>query len=523
MKEKNLKITIGLMSFALIGLIVVQFYWITNAIKLEKKLFDYSVNEALSLVVKKISQSETERHVAHKFIKPSDDDVVIMNSDSVHSARIVSRGKTRSVSNYNFVTTDSNIILNIESFGDDDSSLFSVQVQSVTGDDTISRTEKKVITYVNVDSLKIHKEKFVSEVVEDLLWITETKSVEERLNKIELNNQLKFELENKGINAGYVFAVRSEERDSILFINDATQKSEIEESIYKARLFPEEIYKTPDYLLLFFPNRTGYLLGSMSTLLVLSTVFILAIIFLYYTTVKMLIRQKKISEIKNDLINNITHEFKTPISTISLASEALKEPGLKNDETQTHKYSSIIKEESTRLQSMVDSLLETALLEKAEYKLEKSDVDIHSVIEQEVGRKVLVNKNLESNIKVELLATNYIIFADRLHITNIISNILDNAIKFSNKEPQINIRIEDVESGIQILIKDNGIGIDKNQQKKIFDTFYRVPTGNIQNTRGYGIGLSYVKKLVEAHGGTISVKSKSGNGTTFKLFLLDGR
>jgi two-component system phosphate regulon sensor histidine kinase PhoR len=338
-----------------------------------------------------------------------------------------------------------------------------------------------------------------------------------------LNNQLKSELENKGIYAGYVFAVRSVERDSILFINDVSQKSDVENTIYKARLFPEELYKSPDYLLLLFPNRTGYLLGSMSTSLILSTLFILAIIFLYYTTVKMLIRQKKISEIKNDLINNITHEFKTPISTISLASEALIEPGLKSDEIQTQKYSSIIRDESTRLQSMVDSLLETAMFEKAEYNLEKSDVDIHTIIEQEVDRKLLIHKNLESNIKMDLLATNNILFADRLHIINIFSNILDNAIKFSNKEPQINIKTENVESGFQISVTDNGIGIDKNQQKKIFDTFYRVPTGNIQNTRGYGIGLSYVKKLVEAHGGTISVKSKSGDGTTFKLFFPDGK
>jgi two-component system phosphate regulon sensor histidine kinase PhoR len=523
MKEKNLKITIGLMSIALIGLIVVQFYWITNAIKLEEKLFDYSVNEAMNLVVKKISRGETARQVVHKFIKPYDDDVIIMERDSFHSANIVSRNKIRTSSNYNFVTSDSDIILNIESINNDDSSLISVQVESVTGDDTLSRTEKKVIAYVNVDSVKIHKEKIVSEVVDDLLWITETKNVEERLDKSELNNQLNAELKNKGINTEYVFAVKSEKRDSIYFNNDAALKPDLETSIYKARLFPEELHNSPDYLLLFFPNRTGYLLGSMSTLLILSTLFIIAIIFFYYTTVQMLIRQKKITEIKNDLINNITHEFKTPISTISLASEALKEPGLRNGEIQTQKYSSIIKEESLRLQSMVDSLLETAMLEKDKYKLEKSDVDIHSVIEQEVDRKILVHNNLVSNIKRELLATNHILFADRLHITNIISNILDNAIKFSSKEPQINIRTENIDSGIQISVKDNGIGIDKNQQKKIFDTFYRVPAGNIQNTRGYGIGLSYVKKIVEAHAGTISVKSKSGIGSTFKIFFPDVR
>jgi two-component system phosphate regulon sensor histidine kinase PhoR len=523
MKEKNLKITIGLMSIALIGLIVVQFYWIANTIKLEEKLFDYNVNESITSVVKNISKNESARDVVNKIMKPFDDDVIIMNNDTLNSARIISSEMSRSVSGYSFKTNDSNLILNIQRLGNDDSSLISVQVKSATEDDTTITKEKRVITYLNVDSLQFHKEKIVSEVVEDLLWITETKNVEERLNKKELNHQLKTEFGNKGIHASYVFAVKSEKRDTIFFINDVAQKTDIENSIYKARLFPEELYKSPDYLMLFFPNRTGYLLGSMSAVLILSTLFIMAIIFLYYTTVKILFRQKKITEIKNDLINNITHEFKTPISTISLASEALKEPGLKSDETQTQKYSSIIKEESTRLQSMVDALLETAMLEKAEYNLEKSEIDIHSIIEREVDRKVLIHKNLESNIKMEMLAINHILFADQFHITNIISNILDNAIKFSNKEPQIIIRTDNVEGGIQILVTDNGIGIDKNQQKKIFDTFYRVPTGNIQNTRGYGIGLSYVKKLVEAQGGIISVKSESGDGTTFKLFFPYGR
>lgn len=522
MKEKNLKITIGLMSAALFGLIAVQFYWITNAIELEEKLFDYNVNEAMNSVVKKISQNETVKYIAHKIIKSSDEDIRLVSNDSLHSARIINRGKTKSVTSFNFATCDSNLILDVERSGNNDSSLISLQVYSIIGDDKAIIKEKRVITSVNIDLLKTYKERIVSEVVENLLWITETKNVEERLNKSEIDNQLTAELKNKGINAGYIFAVKSEKRDSLFFINNTEQISELENSIYKARLFPEELYKSPDYLVLFFPNRTSYLLRSMSTVLLLSGLSILAIIVLYYRTVKMLIRQKKISEIKNDLINNITHEFKTPISTISLASEALIEPGLINDETRTQKYSSIIKEESIRLQSMVDSLLDTAMLENGEYYLEKREIDIHSIIKQEVNRKILVQQDLKSNIKMKLIADNHMLFADQLHITNIFSNILDNAIKYSWEKPQINISTEDVDNGIQILIADNGIGIGKNQQKKIFDTFYRVPTGNIQNTRGYGIGLSYVKKLVESHNGKISVKSKPDEGTTFKLFFPNG-
>jgi len=233
--------------------------------------------------------------------------------------------------------------------------------------------------------------------------------------------------------------------------------------------------------------------------------------------------QKKVAEIKNDLINNITHEFKTPISTIALAAEALKEPELNKDRAAIEKYSTMIEEENDRLKNMVDSLLNTALIENGEYSLEKSEIDINSLIENLVNRNKLRLETTNGEIILELLAEDHQIFADQHHITNILNNIIDNAIKYSSHKPLIKISSVNEGEGISISISDNGIGIDKHQQKKIFDTFYRVPTGNIQDVRGYGIGLSYVKKLVEAHGGTITVESKLNKGTIFNLFLPHGR
>ncbi|MGB5847683.1 MAG: HAMP domain-containing sensor histidine kinase, partial [Ignavibacteriaceae bacterium] len=290
-------------------------------------------------------------------------------------------------------------------------------------------------------------------------------------------------------------------------------------SSYKAQLFPEEVFRSANYLILSFPNRTGYLLRSVSTTLLISLLFIFSIIFLYFKTVKILIRQKKVAEIKNDLINNITHEFKTPISTIALAAEALQEPDLNKDKVAIEKYSSMIEEENNRLRNMVDSLLNTALLENGEYGLEKSEVDIHALIKNVVSRNKLRLATANAEIILELLADDHQVIADQHHITNILNNIIDNAIKYSSHKPLIKICSVNKSDGITILISDNGIGIDKHQQKKIFDTFYRVPTGNIQDVRGYGIGLSYVKKLVEAHGGTITVESKLNKGTTFNLYL----
>jgi len=523
MKEKSLKIIIGLMSIALLGLIAVQIYWIKNAIELEKKLFDYNVNDAMHSVVKKISQHESAAYVVHKLIKPDTDDVFVIKKDILNKENIVLREKNVWVSSYNYEIQDSDVVIRMEVSEGDDSSKVMVEINVNEDGHKIGITEIRKLLSVQIDSIKVYKEKFVKEVVEELILIGETQNVEERINERELNNYIKINLMNNGISADFIYGVKSQERDTILFLKDADQISLLKESSYIARLFPEEIFRSANYLVLSFPNRTGYLLRSVFTVLLISSLFIFSIIFLYYKTVKILIRQKKVAEIKNDLINNITHEFKTPISTIALAAEALKEPELNKDRVAMEKYTTMIEEENDRLKNMVDSLLNTALIENGEYCLEKSEIDMHSLIKNLVNRNKLRLETTNGEIILELQAEDHQVFADQHHITNILNNIIDNAIKYSSRKPLIKISSVNKGDGISISISDNGIGIDKHQQKKIFDTFYRVPTGNIQDVRGYGIGLSYVKKLVEAHGGTISVESKLNKGTTFNLFLPHGR
>jgi len=523
MKENNLKIIIGLMSIALIGLIAVQIYWIKNAIEFEEKLFDYNVNDAMHSVVKKISKHESAAYVVNKLIKPNTDDVFIFKSDLLNNEDVVLREKSAWVSSYNYIVCDSDIVVRLDASENNDSTKVIVEISSTKRGHKIGITEKIILSSVQMDSIKVYKEKFVSEVVEELILIGETHNVEERINKRELNNYIKINLINNGISADFIFGVKSERRDTILFVKNAEQISELKESLYRAQLFPEELFRPANYLVLSFPNRTGYLLRSVSTVLLISALFIFSIIFLYYKTVQILIRQKKVAEIKNDLINNITHEFKTPIATITLAAEALKEPELNKDRVAIEKYSTMIGEESDRLKNMVDSLLNTALIENGEYSLEKNEIDIHALIKNLVNRNKLRLETANGEIILELLADDHQVIADQHHITNILNNIIDNAIKYSRQKPLINISSVDKGVGISISISDNGIGIDKHQQKKIFDTFYRVPTGNIQDVRGYGIGLSYVKKLVEAHGGTITVESKLNKGATFNLYLPHGR
>ena len=523
MREKKLKIIIGLMSVALLGLTAVQIYWIKNAIELEEKLFDFKVNDAMQSVVKKISQNESAEFVVHKLIKPDTDDVFIIKNDYVNKEDVVHKEKRTWVSSYNYDVGDSDVVIRMETRSNDESSNVFVEINSTKDGNKIGRTEIRKLSSLQIDSIKVHKEKFVNEVVEELILIGETQNVEERIDESELNKNLKIKLMNNGISTDYIFGIKSEGRDTVLFLKNDDQIRELNESLYKAQLFPEEVFRSANYLILSFPNRTGYLLRSVSTMLLISSLFILSIIFLYYKTVKILIRQKKVAEIKNDLINNITHEFKTPISTIALAAEALQEPDLNKDKAAIDKYSSMIEEENDRLKNMVDSLLNTALLENGEYSLNKSEIDIHSLIKNLISRNKLRLETENAEILLELLAEEHQVIADQHHFINILNNIIDNAIKYSGEKPLIKISSVNTNDGISISISDSGIGIDKHQQKKIFDTFYRVPTGNIQDVRGYGIGLSYVKKLVKAHDGTITVVSKLNKGTTFNLYLPYGR
>jgi two-component system phosphate regulon sensor histidine kinase PhoR len=523
MNEKKLKVIIGLMSIALLGLIAVQIYWIKNAIELEEKLFDYNVNDAMQSVVNKISKYESADYIVHKLIKPETDDVIIIKNNNVNKEDVVLKEKKTWVSSYNYDVGDSDVVVRMEASSSDDSSNVLVKINSTKDGNKIGITEIKKLSSVQIDSIKVYKEKFVNEIVEELILIGETQNVEERIDESELNKTIKINLINNSISADYIFGVKSEGRDTILFIRNVDQISELKESSYKAQLFPEEVFRSANYLILSFPNRRGYLLRSVSAVLLISALFIFSIIFLYYKTVKILIRQKKVAEIKNDLINNITHEFKTPISTIALAAEALQEPKLNKDEAAVEKYSTMIEEENNQLRNMVDTLLNTALIENGVHSLEKSEIDIHSLIQNLVNRNKLRLETANAEIILELLADDHQLFADQHHITNILNNIIDNAIKYSGHNPVIIISTVNKNNGISISISDNGIGIDKHQQNKIFDTFYRVPKGNIQDVRGYGIGLSYVKNMVKAHGGTITVESKLNKGTTFNLYLPHGR
>ena len=250
-----------------------------------------------------------------------------------------------------------------------------------------------------------------------------------------------------------------------------------------------------------------------------AVLFTLIIAAAFFVTIRTLIRQKKVSEIKNDFINNMTHEFKTPLATISLAVDALKNEKVLHDKEKSQYFTNIIKEENKRMNKQVETILQAALLEKNEVQLNLRELSAHNLIESATNNIALPIEQRGGSLTVNLAAARDTIMVDEVHFTNLINSMLDNAVKYSKENPVVRLTTSNAGNNLKILIQDEGIGMNKETLSKIFEKFYRAHTGNVHNVKGFGLGLSYVKTMVEAHGGSIKAESVPGKGSTFSITI----
>ena len=271
------------------------------------------------------------------------------------------------------------------------------------------------------------------------------------------------------------------------------------------------------YFAIYFPEKSSYLIGQMTIWLFSSSILLVVIVFFGYT-LWVILKQKRLSEIKNDFINNMTHEFKTPISTITASAELLQSGNLDNSPEKRSRYYQMISDESNRLKLQVEKVLQMAQFETSEIDLNLASNNIHQLIEKATTSVQFLLEERNGSLELNLNTVNPEVKVDELHFTNIIRNLLDNAIKYCTESPKIIISTTDSKNGITISVKDNGIGIIPAEKKQVFEKFYRVPTGNVHNVKGFGLGLYYVKSLVEAHHGTVDVSNDS-SGSTFKIFF----
>lgn len=329
-----------------------------------------------------------------------------------------------------------------------------------------------------------------------------------------LDHYLKTEFEFQNMNIDYEYAIYDCETDEMVFGNyfNPTETSNKESRTFQK--YDEFTY----YFGIVFPSKTIYILRSMNIWMVSSLVLIMAVIFFAYA-MYIILKQKRLSEIQKDFINNMAHEFKTPVSTIGISAEVLMDPSVVTDPSRLKNYAGIIADQNKRIEQQIEKVLQLGKIEKGRSAFKLELVDLHELINFSADSFKHTLKQGGGHIEKKLQASSFQIKADKTHLTNVIYNLLDNAFKYKKKNPEITISTQNEENTICLSIQDNGIGIDKKYQGKIFQKFYRIPTGDIHNVKGFGIGLNYVKNIVDSHKWKISVSSQPGIGSTFKLTI----
>jgi signal transduction histidine kinase len=348
-----------------------------------------------------------------------------------------------------------------------------------------------------------------------LQGISSTIPLEGKFTKQEIDSVLYTELAQKGlvlnfeygvIDNGFLGALRTENFDPNV-------------ADFKVPLYKNDFFSGPKWLLISFPERVSYLLKSLWYMLALSGLFTATIIIAFGYTLNQMQKQKKISQIKSDFINNMTHEFKTPIATISLAVDALSNPKVQADLPRIEHYRKVIREENKRMHAQVEKVLQLALLDKQELELRKKTIDMHELIRSSANHMALRVEEKGGQLNLEFEAAHANVLGDELHLGNVIVNLLDNALKYAESKPEIKVKTQVALGTLQIAVSDNGIGMSKDVQRKIFERFYRQEGGNIHNVKGHGLGLSYVREIIEMHGGLITVDSQLGEGSIFTIEL----
>lgn len=282
----------------------------------------------------------------------------------------------------------------------------------------------------------------------------------------------------------------------------------------------DEVSKKSGWKLkLIFPEKQQFIIAEMGTLFIASIILILVVLVLFWRTTKSLLLEKKISEHTTDFLNNMTHEFKTPLTNIALAGKMITKGSTIRQEEKIKHYSEIILEENEKLRLQVEQVLSMNALERGEIPLRKTELDAHGLIHDALKYISIQIENKEGDLKINLDAKKSTVMGDKTHLTNALCNLVDNAIKYAKEKPELTVQTFNKNESLIIVLSDTGIGIEKDYQKKVFDKFFRVPTGDVHDVKGFGLGLSYVKKIIELHNGTIELQSEIGKGTTFIITL----
>jgi two-component system, OmpR family, phosphate regulon sensor histidine kinase PhoR len=521
MSKNKFIVLILMMLLSLTGIIWVQIVWIRNALNIRNDIFNRAVFAGLNDAASAI---ESNRKMSFFFDSP-----MSLNSSA----------------------GDITSYLRVGSYSSNDGNKFSYSVtsQSVTGtvdssgniklnEPVITRTDTTFYSGAGTPSIRsapagqgslpANRKDFIDRVrkranefqnMSDQM-IAEVYQWEKTmaLDNNEVNFALTRSFHFSGIEIPFEFAVIKDGK-----VQEGTFKksgrNDFLKSNYMVQLFPDNILNQNLILSVIFPERANYVLGSIGWLLGGSLLFSFIILATFALSLFFIIRQKKISEMKSDFLNNMTHEFKTPIATISLAADTITNPKVINDEASIKHFIGMIKKENSRMNKKVETILQIASLDKKEIDFKFENVSMHSIIERAVETIEIQVHQKNGKISLNLLATEPVVYGDYEHLTNLVNNLLDNAIKYSPETPDITVETKNNERGIILSVEDKGIGMTKSVQNKIFERFYRQSSGNVHDVKGFGLGLNYVRAIIDAHKGNVTVTSEPGKGSRFDIFL----
>jgi signal transduction histidine kinase len=512
MKRKTIVFLAILFFLAISGLILIQLNWIKNAIFITDQQFRYNANKALESVVFALEEQELIDRIIEEIDPESSDSITaIVPANSPLAKKLQGYNPdSKLVKEYGLSNSEKPIV--ITNAGQ--KIYISAKDISPIPDEEITEPSAQTIS-AGVTGRVSNKIIFLESIMKNILHTTP--DIRERIVPEKINKQIRTALNNTGIYLDFEFSIRSGRLGTIWSTPGFTDKPGTNKFII--RLFPNDPVPGQNQIVMYCLQENQYKFEKIGSLGILSLLFTLLLFVLSTSTFIVILRQKKMSEIRNDFINNMTHELKTPISTISLASEMLADKSIPIKNKNIDHLAKVISDESMRLKFQVEKVLQMAIFEKMKTKLNFSPMDVHNIINRAVDNFSFQIETQSGSIKKELQASNSQLMTDEIHFLNAISNLIDNAIKYSGGKPDITISTQNIRNGIQITIEDKGIGISKENLKRIYDKFYRVHSGNVHNVKGFGLGLSYVKKITEEHNGKIRTESQLNKGTKFILFF----
>ena len=512
MKKSTIWTIALIMGFSFLGLLYMQISYIEEIAKMKKEQFDESVKRSLYQASRNLEINETLRYL--------EKDVSDVERRAFSQDSIIVNGLDGSIQHaHQFsVSADDGTFYSefeLKTFATKPANVPKAMMMR-TDKDQISEATKSLQEIIR--NRYVYQKALLDEVVYNILYTASEKPLKERVNFKLLDQDIRSELQNNGIDIPYHFIVSTADGREVYRCPDYTDKGE--QWSYSQTMFRNDPSPKMGVITIHFPDMSSYIYSSIQ-FMIPAVIFTIVLLITFIFTIFIIFRQKRYNEIKNDFINNMTHELKTPISSISLAAQMLGDESITKSPTMMKHLSTVISDESRRLRFLVEKVLQMSMFDRKSTSFKKKELDLNDLLEQTATTFNLRVEHTGGKIYTEIGAIDSAIFVDEVHFQNAITNLLDNAVKYRKPDQPVNIHIKTWNDNehLYFSISDDGQGIKRENVKKVFDKFYRVHTGNVHDVKGFGLGLAYVKEIINLHDGEIKCESELGKGTKFTISL----